>query len=273
MMSVLAVDVNWPKAVRSPLVLSRTSSHRAMPRKSATPSLADRNAAEGGVAAVDRALSVLGVFSASTPLLGLADIAALTEMHKSTVLRLLASLEHAHLIRRQPDGRYALGAGIVRLHQIYASSFSLESVIMPALRELVALTKESAAFHVRQGNHRLCLHRVDSPRPVRDHIRPGDLLPLDRGAGGRIITAYGGAPGQMYERIRREQVVVLVGDRIPEIAGIAAPVFNPDGELLGAMTLTMPSDRFKADYDKPVTQAARKLTTMLGGEYPPPAKG
>jgi DNA-binding IclR family transcriptional regulator len=77
----------------------------------------------------------------------------------------------------------------------------------------------------------------------------------------------------MYERIRREQVVVLVGDRIPEIAGIAAPVFNPDGELLGAMTLTMPSDRFKADYDKPVTQAARKLTTMLGGEYPPPAKG
>jgi DNA-binding IclR family transcriptional regulator len=244
-----------------------------MPRKSATPSLADRNAAEGGVAAVDRALSVLGVFSAGAPLLGLADIAALTEMHKSTVLRLLASLEHAHLIHRQPDGRYALGAGIVRLHQIYAASFSLESVIMPALRELVALTKESAAFHVRQGSHRLCLHRVDSPRPVRDHIRPGDLLPLDRGAGGRILTAYGGAPGQMYERIRREQVVVLVGDRIPEIAGIAAPVFNPDGELLGAMTLTMPSDRFKADYDKPVTQAARKLTTMLGGEYPPPAKG
>lgn len=243
-----------------------------MPRKSATPSLADRNAAEGGVAAVDRALSVLGVFSAGTPLLGLAEIAVLTEMHKSTVLRLLASLEHAHLVHRQPDGRYALGAGIVRLHQIYAASFSLESVIMPALQELVALTKESAAFHVRQGDRRLCLHRVDSPRPVRDHIRPGDLLPLDRGAGGRIITAYSDAPGALYARIRQEQVVVLVGDRIPEIAGIAAPVFNPDGELLGAITLTMPADRFKADYDKPVMQAARKLTQMLGGEYPTPAK-
>jgi DNA-binding IclR family transcriptional regulator len=243
-----------------------------MPRKSATPSLADRNAAQGGVAAVDRALSVLGVFSASTPALGLADIAALTEMHKSTVLRLLASLEHAHLVQRQPDGRYALGAGIVRLHQVYAASFSLEAVIMPALRELVALTKESAAFHVRQGDRRLCLHRVDSPRPVRDHIRAGDLLPLNRGAGGRIITAYSGGQGAMYARIRHEQVAVLVGDRIPEIAGVASPVFNADGTLLGALTLTMPTDRFDADYDKPVMHAARKLTAMLGGEYPAPAR-
>jgi DNA-binding IclR family transcriptional regulator len=234
--------------------------------------LADRNAAEGGVAAVDRALSVLGVFSASTPQLGLADIAALTEMHKSTVLRLLASLEHAHLIQRQADGRYALGAGIVRLHQVYAASFSLESVIMPALRELVALTKESAAFHVRQGDRRLCLHRVDSPRPVRDHIRAGDLLPLNRGAGGRIISAFSGAPGPIYTRIRREQVVVLVGDRIPEIAGIAAPVFGPDNELMGALTLTMPADRFDPAYDKPVMRAARKLTAALGGDYPPPVK-
>jgi DNA-binding IclR family transcriptional regulator len=247
---------------------SRLLPESKMPRKSSTPSLADRNAAEGGVAAVDRALSVLGVFSAATPVLGLADIAALTQMHKSTVLRLLASLEHAYLIQRQPDGRYALGGGIVRLHQVYAASFSLESVIMPALRELVMQTKESAAFHVRQGDHRICLHRVDSPRPVRDHIRPGDLLPLNRGAGGRIITAYSGAPGPMYARIRREQVVVLVGDRIPEIAGIAAPVFGASGELLGALTLTMPADRFKADYDKPVMHAARKLTSALGGLYP-----
>jgi DNA-binding IclR family transcriptional regulator len=244
-----------------------------MPRKSATPSLADRNAAPGGVAAVDRALSLLAVFSSTTPLMGLAEIAALTQLHKSTVLRLLASLEHAHLVQRQPDGRYALGAGIVRLHQVYAASFSLESVIMPALRELVAQTQESAAFHVRQGDRRLCLHRVDSPRPVRDHIRIGDLLPLDRGAGGRILMAFSGAPGAMYARIRREQVVVLVGDRVPELAGIAAPVFGPDGKLVGAITLTMPADRFDANYDKPIMRAARKLTAMLGADYPAPGLG
>lgn len=48
--------------------------------------------------------------------------------------------------------------------------------------------KISASFHVRQGNQRLCLFRVDSPQPIRDHIRAGDLLPLDRGVGGaRVI--------------------------------------------------------------------------------------
>jgi DNA-binding IclR family transcriptional regulator len=241
-----------------------------MPRKAAIPSLADRNAAEGGVAAVDRALSVLSVFSADAPFLGLADIAARTQMHKSTVLRLLASLEHAHLIQRQPDGRYSLGGGIVRLHQVYASSFSLESQVMPVLHELVEQTTESAAFYVRQGDMRLCLHRVDSPRPVRDHIRAGDLLPLTRGAGGRLIMAFSGAAGDMYASIRREQVVVLAGDRVPEIAGIAAPVFGADGGLLGALTLTMPADRFRTEYDRMVMGAARKLTTLLGGRYPPP---
>lgn len=241
-----------------------------MPRKSAIPSVADQNAAAGGVAAVDRALSLLATFSSAMPLLSLAEISSLTKLHKSTALRMLASLEHVHLVQRRPDGRYALGAGVARLHQIYAASFSLESLVMPALRELVGLTQESAAFHVRQGDKRLCLHRVDSPRPVRDHIKAGDLLPLDRGAGGRILSAYSGARGDLYTRIRREQVVVLVGDRAPELAGVAAPVFGAEDELVGALTLTMPSERLDPGFDRPVMQAARALTVLLGGVYPQP---
>jgi DNA-binding IclR family transcriptional regulator len=240
-----------------------------VPKKSSTLSLADQNAAAGGVAAVDRALSLLDVFSAAEPLLTLAELAARTRLHKSTALRMLASLVHAHLVQRRPDGRYALGAGIARLHSIQAASFSLEAVIMPELRHLVALTQESAAFHVQQGEaHRICLHRVDSPRPVRDHMKVGDLLPLDRGAGGRVLQAFSGEKGELYDRIRREQVVVLLGDRLPELAGLAAPVFAADGSLFGALTITMPAERFDASYDRAVMAAARRLTTLLGGVYP-----
>ena len=79
------------------------------------------------------------------------------------------------------------GTEIARLHGLYAASFSLDAVVLPVLRELVAATGESAAYHVRQAQGdswaRLCLYRVDSPHVVRDHVRAGDLLPADRGAG------------------------------------------------------------------------------------------
>lgn len=241
-----------------------------MPRKSAVLSLADENAAVGGVGAVDRALSLLNAFSASLPQPDLTELAQHTRLHKSTVLRLMASLEHAHLVQRQADGRYALGPGIARLHQVYASSFSLASVVMPILRQLAAATQESAALHVRQGDQRLCLQRVDSPRPVRDHTRVGDLLPLNRGAGGRILSAYAGGTEDIHARIRREQVVVLVGDRLPELAGIAAPAFGAGGEFVGSITLTMPAERFDVAYQAPVKLAARALTEALGGAYPAP---
>jgi hypothetical protein len=179
-----------------------------MPRRPAVTPLADQDAAEGGIATLDRALSLLNAFTAAQPKLTLAELAERTQIYKSTVLRMLASLEHANLVHRQADGRYVLGAGVERLHQVFSASFSLESIVMPALTELVRATQESAAFYVRQGEQRLCLYRVHSPRPVRDHLQPGDLLPLDRGAGGRIILAYSGAKGAMYNKIRREHIVV-----------------------------------------------------------------
>lgn len=239
-----------------------------MPRKAAQLSEADKNAADGGAIAVDRALFVLSVFREGDTSLGLAELAQRSGLYKSTLLRLLASLEHARLIQRLPDGRYALGSEVARLNAVYAASFSLEGVVMPALRELVRVTRESAAFHVEQGEHRLCLYRVDSPQPVRDHIRAGDLLPRNRGAGGRVLRAFAGARGEIYQRIRDEGVIAMVGDRSPDIAGVSSPVFGPGGELKGALTLTCPTPRFSEAFRDQVLDAARALTLALGGTFP-----
>jgi DNA-binding IclR family transcriptional regulator len=234
-----------------------------MPRKALQPSLADTQAAPGGAAAVDRALSLLAAFRAGDDALSLAELAERTQLYKSTVLRLLASLEHARLLQRRADG-YALGPELARLHAIYAASFSLEAEVLPVLRELVARTKESAAFHVRQGEQRLCLYRVDSPQLVRDHIRAGDMLPLKRGAGGRVLLAFAGARGALYEQIRRDGVVVLSGDRVSELTGISAPVFGGEGALVGALTLTLPTPRLKPEFAPIVRDAARRLSLRLG---------
>jgi DNA-binding IclR family transcriptional regulator len=242
-----------------------------MPRNALDASLTESRAAPGGAAAVDRALSLLGAFHGGDVSLSLAELAGRTSLYKSTILRLLASLEHAHLVQRLDDGRYSLGAEVARLHGIYAASFSLDRVVMPVLRELVGATGESAAYHVRQGAARLCLYRVDSPHPIRDHIKAGDLLPADRGAGARVLLAFAqdgrstsrGRDKALYARIREQGYFASAGDRIAEVAGISAPVFKADGQLAGALTLTMPSNRYEPRHVKPVLQAARGLSGLV----------
>lgn len=242
-----------------------------MPRKAQTESVSDLNAAPGGAAAVDRALSLLSAFQPGDEALSLAQFAERTQLYKSTVLRLLASLEHARLIRRQDDGRYALGMEIARLHGLYAVSQSLERIVLPVLRALAAATGESAAYHVRQvqGDSwaRLCQFRVDSSHVVRDHVRVGDLLPNDRGAGARVLIAFGpeaelprGAKERkLYDGIRAQGYCAVVGDRTAELAGISAPVFHADGSLAAAVTLTMPTHRYEEGYIEPVRAAAKEL--------------
>ena len=236
-----------------------------MPRKAIAPSLAEENSAPGGVAAVDRALSLLAAFRSGDRTLTLSELAERTRLYKSTALRLLASLEHARLVVRQGEGVYTLGPELARLHSVFTGSFSLEAEVVPALRALVAVTHESAAFHVRQGEQRLCLYRVDSPHVVRDHTRAGDVLPLDRGAGGRVLCAFAGARGTLYETIRKQGYVVLDSDRVPDLTGVSAPVFGADGALVGALTLTMPSSRKRASFPAAVRKAAAQLTQRLGG--------
>ena len=248
-----------------------------MPRKAQTPSIADSNAASGGTAAVDRALSLLAAFRAGDTALSLTELAERTQLHKSTALRLIASLEHAHLLQRLDDGRYALGGEVARLHGLYAASFSLDRVVMPVLRQLVAATGESAAYHVRQGQTpnqtRLCLYRVDSPHPVRDHIRAGEVLPLHQGTGGRVLSAFGAGDDsrtptatdkRVLARIRADGFMTAVGDRLAEVAGISAPVFHADGAIAAALTLTMPAHRFDERHVAKVLAAARQLSGRVG---------
>lgn len=236
----------------------------------ATKASAEAESDHGGVAAVDRALGLLKAFRLGDESLGLAQLAERTGMYKSTILRLLESLEHAHMIERLEDGRYALGHEVGRLHLIYQASYSLERVVMPVLKQLVKETGESAALHVRRGDSRLCYFRVDSPHPIRDHIQAGDLLPLNRGTGGRVLTAYDPVAGKaagpdkvLYASIRANGYYAAVGDRLAEVAGVSAPVFGRDGRIAAALTLTCPAHRYQEQFIAAVLAASRLLTGQI----------
>ena len=178
-------------------------------------------------------------------------------------MRLLASLSHGGVMRKTADGRWALGREIARLASLYTASFSLEDVVLPVMRELVAHTGESVALHVRQGDQRLCLYRVDSPQLLRDHVRAGDVLPLDRGAGGRVLMAFSGAQGKIYDKIRQDGYIHAISDRVPGLVGVSAPVWTTHHQLVGALTLTVPESRFKTQFVRALRSSARTLCQQL----------
>lgn len=228
------------------------------------------NPQETGVAAVDRALSILAAFSERDEGLTLAELAQRTGLYKSTILRLASSLQRHGYVKRLADGRYFLGPTLLRLGGLYQRNLCMGDYVVPALKTLAAQCGESVSFSIREGDARVCLHRVDSAHAIRDHIREGDVLPLERGAGGRVLLAFGGADGKVFDRVREQMVVSARGERDPELGGIASPVFGVGQILLGALTVSGPLSRLDvkrmAQLEPMVLRAAASLTETLGGD-------
>lgn len=196
------------------------------------------------VAVLERALLILGAFEKQSGPLTLARLADLTGLYKSTILRLLLSLEGHGYVLRQADGQYVVGPTLFRLGTIYEKSQSARDLIMATLEQLVAKGTESASFHVRDKQQRLCLYRVNSKHTTLDTVKAGDHLPLDRGAAGRVLLAHDGAQGNQAEKVLQTGITLSKGERDAACWALAAPVFGRDGVLLGAISLSGPKERF-----------------------------
>ncbi|MBU8544700.1 MULTISPECIES: IclR family transcriptional regulator [Roseomonadaceae] len=220
-----------------------------------------------GVAAVDRALAILGAFRPGDASLSLAELAARTGLYKSTILRLLASLERGRCAARLADGRWALGPMLFHWGALHARAQPVEAHLPPTLTALAQRSGETASFWVRHATQRLCLARVRSPNRIGDDLAVGDLIPLPAGAGGRVLTAADP---------RGLGVVATYGERNPDTAAIAAPVFGPSGVLAGALSLSGPKSRIQAQSEAhlaTMAEAASDLTRRLGGDLPHPTGG
>ena len=234
---------------------------------------ASPSASPDGVAALDRAFSILFAFRPDDRGLSLAELAVRTGLYKSTILRLVASLIHHRLLVRLDDGRYQIGPATLQLSAIYQRGLQLADIVLPVMRRLRDESGESVSFYVRQKNLRVCLHRVDSTHAIRDHVREGDVLPLDKGSGGRVLSAFGGARGALQERIRRDGYYASTGERDAETAGISTPVFSAEQPLAGALTLAGPRSRvdeaLMMRMRRPLLEASIEASEMLGGDVAP----
>ncbi|MFK3797905.1 MULTISPECIES: IclR family transcriptional regulator [unclassified Pseudomonas] len=220
--------------------------------------------AVNGVASADRVLTVLSAFRVGDTALSLVELVERTDLIKSTIMRLMVSLETHGFVNRLADGRYMLASEVMRLNAVYQDALDLERHVLPRLHKLTDETGETASFYVRHGAYRLCQYRVNSPHRLRLHLQPGDMRPMDGAASAEALrTPFSRAKEGL-------DPFYSSGATDPHAASMALPIFGPSQEVIGALVLSGPATRLTSDYAKSLREVfievADDLTRSLGGK-------
>jgi len=218
-----------------------------------------------GVIAVERALSLLDCFSPQSPSMTLAELAAKSPLHKTTIFRLLNSLERSGYVVRGKEGVYSLGPRLLYLGRVYERGLQLADVVMPILTELTRQTGESASYYTPQRDGaRLCLFRSQPHEGLHSQVMAGSVMPPDQSSTGRVFTIW----DQLAPRGQDALPFFSSGMRDPYSASWSIPIFGAEDRFVAALTLAGLSERIrKLDADRMarlLREAAKALSMRLG---------
>lgn len=245
------------------------------------------------VKAVLSALAILDCFE-TEPTLSVKQIVDITGFTRNRVMRLSGTLEKRGYLTQHPDSKkFSLGLQTMVLGKAFERNNNYVSIVRPILRQLAKNTGESATLFVQNGSDRLVLVREEGTQDIRYLVAEGQRLALHAGAGGKVLLAFG------PESIKRK---ILSNKRLPAVtphtitdpkeleaelakvrstghafseaeatldaASIAAPVFNYENKLVGALSIAGPITRFtkikQIDYLKQVLETSNTLSMRLG---------
>jgi DNA-binding IclR family transcriptional regulator len=210
-----------------------------------------------GVGVIDKAVAVLAALeSGPRSLAGLVEASGLP---RATAHRLAVALEVHGLVRRDEEGRFALGVRLVSLGRAAAEAIPLARAAGPALSELRDRTGESVQLYVREGDRRVCIAALESPHGLRTIVPMGASLPLGVGSAGRVLAD---------EREGAKPWVASVGEREAGVASVSAAVRDLDGRVVAAVSVSGPIERTTRrpgrKYGEAVAAAARRIERSAG---------
>lgn len=217
-----------------------------------------------------KALLLLNVVSdhSSPEGLALAELADLSGVNKSTVLRLASPLIDENLIERdRVTGRFRLGFGSLRLGQSYLDSLDLRSAANEELRALMRRTANTVHLVVLSGHDVVYLNKVEDEATVRMASRVGASMPAYCTAVGKAILAY--SPEEVVgpilvaplaaitpktivdpdvlrlelSAVRRRGYSIDDRENEPEVRCVAAPIFNHDDTVVAALSVSSLTSR------------------------------
>jgi len=238
-------------------------------------------ATDNSVRSVGRTFELLAVFDATHPFPTLRDLVERSGLPKTTVVRLLSTLEQRVLVTAREDGRYSLGPAFLPWVRVAESLWDVNEATRRIMQALVDDIGETVNVYVRQGTSRMSIAQQEGTHTVRNVIEVGKPMPLWGGSASTILLAA--APdiieevakfGKTEEGPLRERVqaaadagyAVSVGERELGATAISAPIRNSNGRLLAALSMSGPSTRFTDDLLKrgigAITDAAKTISTV-----------
>lgn len=245
------------------------------------------------IQSVLRATRILRAFSSRKSELGVSELSRLTGLHKTTVYRLLVTLEQESFVRHSPDNdKYKLGPALIQLGRLALDGIDLVKQALPHMRAVVDETDESVMLEIWDEDRALVIASVDGRRLSRVNAGVGSRMPAHSTAGGKVLLAF--LPGEEIDRViarglkrytqntitdRESLLIELEKVRARGIAfdceeldigtcAISAPIFDHSGRVAAAITVAGPTQRLHVgkedDIAELVQRAAMSVSRGLG---------
>jgi DNA-binding IclR family transcriptional regulator len=148
-------------------------------------------------------LAVLEAFSPQHHTLTARDLAESTGIPLPSMYRYIALLRETGLLVGDDRGAYHLSARLVSLARAAEAAESIIEIADPVMRALMSECDETVILVRLIGRVPVCVHRVESSHHLRATFEPGQPLPLERGASGRVLLAG------LTPQLRREYLAPL----------------------------------------------------------------
>ncbi|MBM9463401.1 IclR family transcriptional regulator [Aeromicrobium sp. YIM 150415] len=213
--------------------------------------------AHSEVRSVTRAAALLGQFTEIHPRRHIRELATLTGLPRTTVLRLLSTLESESLVAQVGEGVYQIGAGALRWLDVVQNSWRLSDEAHGVLEGLRDDTGESANVYVRQSRFRVSIGQAEGHWTVRSVVPLGAPLPIHQGASGLVLLAglsdwtshvehefaSDETLGRRIATARETGYAISHGERESGASAVAAPIIRA-GQVAAALSLSGPTSRF-----------------------------
>ncbi len=241
------------------------------------------------VPGLQRGLEILGAFSQDNKPLSGAELARRLQLPRASVFRLLQTLELMGFVERIGESsQYKLGLAVLRLGFGYLASLEITHLGQPILERLSASTGLSSHLVVRDHTQVVIVAKVLGRTSLFNSLQVGARLPAHATVIGRVLLSdftsdqlsalFTNAPLQAYTEHTPTSISRLAeliaqlktqGHGISQggfeigISTIAAPVRDQTGQVVAALSITVPSQQIEPSNLNPLLNELKRCAAEL----------